>query len=316
MLHIPPPNFEKVEEYYNDIKERILKRLNESLLSDDIKRYLTIDKIKQIIIDDPQKLIHHHNEFMGHYVDIEANTEEMKDSIWTQIESVFDYEEIISRSKSTSYDLAKITNRNTCTYCNRLYTNTIEERDPITRQFNDRHRITRPVFDHWYCKKDYPLLALSFYNLIPSCSVCNSSIKGSDNFSLESHLHPYIDNSNNEFSFSYQLKSLFENEVTIKVKTENQRLKKTLEDFKTKEVYNAHSNLELKDLIDLNEKYSENYIDTLFNSTFRNLNMKEPEIYRLIFGIESQESDFYKRPFSKFKKDIIVELRERNKNKK
>lgn len=315
MLNIPSPKKEKIEEYYNDIKERIHKELNESLLSDDIKSFLSINKIKHVIIDEPQKLIVHHNDFMSRFVDIEANTQEMKKEISKQVKSVFNYEEIISRSKKTSYDLAKITNRNTCTYCNRLYTNTIEEKDPVTRRFNDNYRITRPVFDHWYCKAKYPLLALSFYNLIPSCSVCNSSIKGSDEFSLESHLHPYIDNAINDFSFSYQSKALSKNEVTIKYKTKNDKLKKTLEDFKTKEVYNAHSNLELEDLIDLNKKYNDNYIDTLFNNTFSNLNMKEPEIYRLIFGIESQESDFYKRPFSKFKKDIIEELREKMKNK-
>lgn len=314
MLYIPKPQLKKVEGYYIDIKDKIERRLTQSLLAEPIIDYLR-DRLKLIIVDEPQKLIEHHNEFMGIYVNIAMNTKAMKDEILEQIKSVFDYEEIISRSKSTSYGLAKITNRNTCTYCNRLYTNTIEERDPETGRFNDSYRITRPVFDHWYCKAEYPLLALSFYNLIPSCSVCNSSIKGSDKFSLESHLHPYIDNSINEFSFSYQPKSLFENEVTLKYKTENEKLKKTLDDLKTKEVYNAHSNLELKDLIELNEKYTENYIDTMFNNTFSNLNMKEPEIYRLIFGIESQESDFYKRPFSKFKRDIIQELRENNKNK-
>lgn len=39
-------------------------------------------------------------------------------------------------------------------------------------------KITRPTFDHWFAKDDHPLLALSFYNLIPSCNICNSSVKG------------------------------------------------------------------------------------------------------------------------------------------
>lgn len=37
-------------------------------------------------------------------------------------------------------------------------------------------------FNHFYDKGTYPYLALSFYNLIPSCSTCNSSkVKGNAN---------------------------------------------------------------------------------------------------------------------------------------
>jgi hypothetical protein len=310
MLYIESPSDSKLDKYYLDVKDKISLRLSTAQLSDEIITYLSNKKIERIIKDKPNKLILHHIEFMTRFVDLPQNDIAQKEQIFAGIKSVLDYKEIISDSKSTSYELAKITNRNTCTYCNRLYTNTVEYRDPQTNRINVGTRITRAVFDHWFCKKEYPLLALSFYNLIPSCSVCNTSIKGDDEFGLSTHIHPYIDNVVNHFSFSYKPKSLFENEIVIKQNNSNDKLKRTLDELKIKEVYDAHSNLELKDLIDLNEKYNENYIDTLFNSTFSNLNMKEPEIYRLIFGIESQESDFYKRPFSKFKKDIIKELRE------
>jgi len=313
MLHIPSPPTDKVEGYYNSIKVRIDDRLKKSKLAKNIKGYLNEQKIKNIIVEKPQELFDLHNEFMNMYVNIATNSERKKAKIIEQIKLVFDYKGIISESKSTSYELAKITKRNTCTYCNRLYTNIVDYKDPKTKRINNGTRITRPVFDHWYCKKDYPLLALSFYNLIPSCSVCNSSIKGDDEFALKSHIHPFIDNAISDFLFSYKPKNLHENEVVLKVNPQNIKLQKTLHDFKIKEVYDAHSNLELKDLIELNEKYNNNYIDTLFNSTFSNLNMKEPEIYRLIFGIESNENEFYKRPFSKFKKDIILELRGKNK---
>ena len=32
------------------------------------------------------------------------------------------------------------------------------------------------------------------------------------------------------------------------------------------------------------------------------------EVYRLAFGVEYDETKFYKRPLSKFKKDILKEL--------
>lgn len=36
--------------------------------------------------------------------------------------------------------------------------------------------------------------------------------------------------------------------------------------------------------------------------------MSKEEAYRMVFGIETKEEDYHKRPFSKFKKDIIDEL--------
>lgn len=51
----------------------------------------------------------------------------------------------------------------------------------------------RPTLDHFYSKSNYPYLALSLYNLIPSCQTCNSSLKGQIDFAVTEHLHPYED---------------------------------------------------------------------------------------------------------------------------
>ena len=83
------------------------------------------------------------------------------------IEKVFDYHDQLSQSKSKSYWLARHIGHNTCTYCNRQYTFTVD--GP-----NDESRKTRPDFDHWFPKSLFPLLSLNIYNLIPSCKICNS----------------------------------------------------------------------------------------------------------------------------------------------
>lgn len=44
-----------------------------------------------------------------------------------------------------------------------------------------------------------------------------------------------------------------------------------------------------------------------FNNTFK-LEVSKNEAYRMIFGVEYSEDDFYKRPFSKFKMDILSKL--------
>ena len=53
----------------------------------------------------------------------------------------------------------------TCVYCNRNYT------------INLTKTHARAELDHWFPKTQFPLFALSFYNLIPSCHSCNH-IKG------------------------------------------------------------------------------------------------------------------------------------------
>ncbi|MBF2708567.1 HNH endonuclease [Flavobacterium soyangense] len=202
----------------------------------------------------------------------------------------------------------------TCVYCNRNY----------TLYFGGNN--ARAELDHWYPKEKFPILAMSFYNLIPSCHSCNH-IKGNGDVlirqllkepkanqneikdwwknALDNLNHPYLECS--KFKFSYSYISINNFGVELK-KTNNIKTENTLEFNKTKEIYSANSNKELKDLLDLRYKYSENYIDVLINKTFKGIMSKE-EIYRMIFGIEIKEEDYHKRPFSKFKHDIIEELK-------
>ena len=111
---------------------------------------------------------------------------------------VFNYDWFINKVKSRycGYDLARNLDTTTCTYCNRNYTNTVISKNGI--------KITRPQFDHYYDKTRHPFLTLSFYNLIPSCSICNTNVKHGIEFKPNMHAHPYIDNSIDEFTFSYE----------------------------------------------------------------------------------------------------------------
>ena len=332
MLYIPKPPVANIEKYYDSIKLRIESAKNGSTLRQEAKDFLTTSKIKEIVCDEPVNLLKHHKAIipllgasfsLSDYnkyckikkmrpIDRSIQQVTLYDLYNPEIEklsSIFDYNKFISGHKITSYNLASILNRNTCTYCNRLYSIVIVVKDEVTGRVNDSTRLTRPQFDHWYSKSKYCVLALSFYNLIPSCSVCNSSIKGDADFSLNKHVHPYLELKNQKFSFNYIQKDVHKNNVDIKVNRRS-KIANTLKEFKIKEVYNAHSEFELKDLLELKYKYSENYINTLFNNTFK-LDVGKDEAYRLIFGAEPNENDFHKRPFSKFKRDILNELLKR-----
>jgi hypothetical protein len=216
-------------------------------------------------------------------------------NFYSQLNQIFDYDKFSSKNNLvySTYDLAHKLNINTCTYCNRMYTKTV-----IKPQ-----KLTRPEFDHWFAKSRYPLLALSFYNLIPSCNICNSSIKGSNEMTLATHLHPYIDKP--EFKFTYYNKSFDTYGFNI-ISAPGSKSFNTVSAFKMKEIYEMHED-EIDDLRKIKSAYSESYL-TILASQFKGLSISEDEMYRLAFGTYNDEELFEKRPLSRMKRDILIEL--------
>ena len=91
-----------------------------------------------------------------------------------------------SMSKEIRRSIISAVGQTVCPYCNRNYI--ITDSDVNTAQL-----------DHFFSKTDYPILALSFYNLIPSCQPCNF-IKGTKELSF----YPYDTSDENEMlNFSY-----------------------------------------------------------------------------------------------------------------
>lgn len=196
-----------------------------------------------------------------------------------------------------SKDFLNILSIDTCVYCNKNYT------------LNIIDNFARAELDHWFPKEVFPLLSLSLYNLIPSCHSCNH-IKGSPKYDWKNALkelnHPYQTDVNESFKFSYEFS---ENLQSLKVVTKvpNSALKtpRTLKFNNIQEIYDAHSGKELKDLIDLRYKYSDKFLQMMFTNFGL---MTKQEAYRIVFGIEMETDSYHKRPFSKFKKDILDEL--------
>lgn len=71
-----------------------------------------------------------------------------------------------------------------CPYCNRQYITFYEDGTADYKTTADA--------DHYYPKAGYPILQMNIFNLVPSCSVCNSRTKGTSD---ERHLYPYEDSS-------------------------------------------------------------------------------------------------------------------------
>ncbi|GLB51340.1 hypothetical protein NBRC110019_03790 [Neptunitalea chrysea] len=262
-----------------------------------------IPKLEEIIKAKPDKMLQLELKLRADWwSNVSHDLNEFNDAC-SEILSNKGYKGWFTGTKGLNYDLAEWLDQHTCTFCNRQYI--------FTARKNAEEKGMTCQFDHWFDKGSRPLFALSFYNLIPSCSVCNSSVKSVTHFNTDEYLHPYLDKDiSSRFKFSSipntatQYDITFLNEDKMDAKT-----KRTLDGLGTKLVYSKHSEKELQDLIDLRMKYSKNYLKNLLENTFDDkLNMAEEEKYRLIFGIELSEDNMHKRPFSKFKKDIIEEL--------
>lgn len=321
--------------YINPKEKKIIKALNNHLTelfpliqnrvststNESIRNFLSDDVLKKILNSKPKELEKINTSFyksISNYslrgYDIYKNnlnvnyknltTSQLKrnrtkyKTLHIELNRIFNYENSFSvkTTKYSTYNLAETLDISACTYCNRIYTKTV-----ITPE-----KITRPEFDHWFPKGKYPLLALSFFNLIPSCHICNSSAKGDTDFSLITHIHPYVDKKiNMQFSYKYD-KGLSNHKFKLKFDGDNDnKAKTTAKEFKLEEIYETHED-ELKDLLRIKNIYSDTYLEKL--NGLLGSTVSYDEIYRLAFGTYIEESKFDKRPLSRMKRDILKEL--------
>ncbi|HFU75447.1 MAG TPA: hypothetical protein ENK66_04300 [Arcobacter sp.] len=199
-----------------------------------------------------------------------------------------------SRKRYGAYYFVKALGLNSCPYCNRNYTFVVDSNNGKLR----------PEIDHFYPKSIYPFLAMSFYNLIPSCSICNHTKSDKVKEDLE---NPY-DIEANDYCFTYTPQSVefsvvekekynFDSfEIAINGNQSNIKL------FKLEELYKQHKDIVLELLIK-KAYYPQSYIEELSKFGF-----SEDEIYRYLFSNYQQDEDLHKRPLSKLVRDISQEL--------
>jgi hypothetical protein len=249
--------------------------------------------LNEVAIAEPSKLLKLNHQFNKLYL---KSRKRISDQDKRSIEGIFNYTWFNDKKNKlyNAYDLCNSLKIETCVYCNRLYNTTVIH--------EKRELIIRPTLDHWFPQNQYPLLALSFYNLIPSCSPCNSSVKHASTFTLSKNIHPYLDKN---ITHDYQLKSVYDrslNTFKIKVESKNVKVISTLKEMKIAEIYEHHQS-ELADLDLLRRKYNKSYLTGL--GKLLNTKLTEKEVYRIMFGVEYEDENFHKRPLSKLKKDLL-----------
>jgi hypothetical protein len=235
-----------------------------------------------------------------------------------KIKEIFKYEGNNQSKKITPF-FTKNFNFRTCFYCNK---------DFITN-FDADKKVSTFQLDHFFDKATYPYLALSFYNLIPSCPTCNSKkVKGELNtfehdakvgiFQNETCIAPNDAN----FDFHEKVKfKLFLNKncknlhITSKEEKEknidiplkenySNQYDKYIEIFKLNERYKVHKDIVFK-MIQNAELYPESRLRELQDLT----GIPFQQIKKDIFNLIDENEDLSKQPFSKLIKDISEELK-------
>jgi len=201
----------------------------------------------------------------------------------------------------SNLEFIKRINIDTCPYCNRQYIYYLSNENKI-----------KPQIDHFYPKSIYPILGISFYNLIPSCQTCNGfGAKEEKDPTIFGLINPYL-LKNDSFSFTYKIRtvnfinSLFD-KASIEVKLKNQ-LPGHLNVFKLDKLYEQHSDHVIELILKSKIEYSEEYRNYLKSYRDKGLRFNDSEIDRMILGNYSQESDIHKRPLAKLYQDIGREL--------
>ena len=226
-------------------------------------------------------------------------------AILEKLRQVFDYDNQLGQNKSRAYRLTLEQGHNTCTYCNRSYVFTVV-RD---KGKNDGDRIARPVLDHWYSKELFPLMSLSLCNLIPCCSICNSSAKGNAIFRTTTHVHPYIATTPAEPGFKFRYKAQPDGKWAVVIDpSSDPKENRMVEEFKLEDVYSYHGELEVKDILEWKYQNNDIYLSQVLNGILSHYKISRADVYRMFFGTELEPVDSLKRPLSKLKRDILKQV--------
>ena len=311
----PPRNLDEIcEEHYRELEEcirgKIMNTPGEALQS--FRDFLS-DRLEEILKGKPERLIELHQKYRAlETILINENNEYVGALLTGIVKKIFNYESF-SKNKTSynAYTLAKKLNFNTCPYCNRNYTVTV---------INDRNKkIVRPDFDHFFPKSRYPLLALSFFNLIPCCPICNRTLKGDKKMGINTHIHPYLEGFGQVLRFNYLPGDAdsavgMQNNIHIRflgpdVPDDVDKLAKCRQNaalFQLEPIYTESHSAEVAEIVYKHHVSNGSYLRSLAE-TFPKIGGRD-ELYRLAFGNYYQEGDFDKRPLAKLTRDIFDQL--------
>ena len=203
-------------------------------------------------------------------------------------------------------EMARMLNVKTCPYCNMHYPLYANEEVKLVRK-TKALGLTRFQFDHFYDKLHYPMLSMSFFNLIPSCAVCN---QGKSAKSLSLSYHPYYSDIHRLFHFELtdplgpytasRVNDEVEIDLTPEIGVKKEEFEEFIGTFHLKSLYGRHGDV-VQEVFD--KAYEMPYYLNPDNFSF--LKGKDADyLKRLWMGNYTASDDVEKRPMAKFMQDM------------
>jgi len=217
-----------------------------------------------------------------------------------KVENIFNYSGY--RAKANFMEHFKKLGIKSCPFCNNNYIYFYEKN---AGQYN-----TLATLEHYYPKAKYPHLSLSFYNLIPSCSTCNSKFKGNNTHEGEI-LHPYYEDFDEKAQFSVSVDRLPTHksiELSVKLESSDPRCIKSIDRFQLDKIYTQHSDI-AQEIWNKAQVYNDSRIDELYESFYKNLGYSKEEVKNMIFCNYLDQKDINKRNHAKLTQDILKQLK-------
>lgn len=273
--------------------------------------------IKHIIVGDPYEeniIMEYLSRSYANILDSNGNNvfevNRIKKSVmYAILKNCFDYDKFSGKNTSmgygdtwNAYELCKKLDIRVCPYCNR--------NEIVTVISSTGKYICRPELDHYRPQTLFPIFAVSFYNLIPSCKSCNSSIKGGEYLDITKYYHPYVDGiEKNMFTYRPLSVEAFEGnpdavEVVIKSNLDS-KYDNTIKKFKLQEVYKKYNKVVAKMLY----KRQKNSISTIeeIQSSLNSIGESNQNIIDYLFDV-CRTDDIIDTPLGKMKRDIVDEF--------
>lgn len=196
--------------------------------------------------------------------------------------------------------IVKTTGIQVCPYCNLSYT------------YNRTSQAASAQLDHFYNKSDYPMFALCYYNLIPSCYACNHIKSDSD----KELVSPYADRAFEHMKISWTLKPKtdekvplleMEENISIQIESTIPEENNNLKEMNIIEAYQNHKDYAaevVKKIMIYNNPQTKKLISSAFKNENINLAITDEEFERLYFGNYMNKEDQGKRILCKLARDF------------
>lgn len=195
------------------------------------------------------------------------------------------------------FQFATAINMTVCPYCNRNYIVNVPQIGMATCQL-----------DHFHDKAAYPFLALSFYNLIPTCGTCNFIKKDSKVELCNLYDEDLQEKKLMNFGVSIKGSNYLDDPMELIPEFNCDVIfKNNFYELKLDKLYLQHIDL-MQEIVKKRHLYNSDYIDQLFTAFEGKLFKTREQLLDFLLGNFIEEAQLHLRPFSKLTKDIWEQL--------